>query len=168
MLIAVMGVGVGALGLRNAQGVARFEEFERQPGIQNHGIELVAGRDVAAALQEVVLGVHRLDSPLGVLADYVFEHDYVTGLANRIIRFRSDHQRESLKIGGDVHLAAVVIAHQDFSQVYGPALGRDGPEDVGQILVAESRGLFQIGKFHFDFDVALLAFDFGLATGLGH
>ena len=62
----------------------------------------------------------------------------------------------------------MVIAHQDFSQVHGPALGRNGPQNVGQILVAESRGLFQVGKFHFDFDIALLAFYLGFTTRLGH
>ncbi len=112
--------------------------------------------------------MHRFGSPFGVLADNVFEHDHVAGLAHRIIRFRGDDQREGLKIGGYVHLAAVVVAHQDFSQIYGPAFGRDGPQDVGQIFVAECGGPFQVAKFHFDFDVALLAFHLGLAVGLRH
>ena len=168
MLIAVTGVGLGSLGLRDAQGVAGFKKFQRQFGIQNDRIELVTGGDVAAAFQKFILGVHRLDGPLGILADHVFEHHHVAGLPHRIIRFGGDDQSEGLKIGGDIHLAAMVIAHQNFAQVHRPALGRDRPQDVGQILVAESRGLFQVAEFHFDFDVALLALHFGFTAGLGH
>lgn len=36
------------------------------------------------------------------------------------------------------------------------------------MLIAESRGLLQIAKFHLDFGVALFALHFGLAVGPGH
>ncbi len=166
MLIAVAGVRLGSFGLRDAQGIARFKEFQRQLGIQNHRIEFVAGGNVAAAFQKFILCVHRFGSSLGILADDVFEHHDVAGLSNRIVRFRGDDQSEGLKVGGDVQLAAMVVADQDFAQVHCAALGRNRPQNVSQILIAESRGLLQIAKFHFDFDVALLAFYLGLAVGL--
>ena len=168
MLIAVAGVLLGTLGLSDAQRIARFEEFQRQLGIQNHGVELVAGGNVAAALHQFVLCVHCLGGSLGVFANHVLEHDHIAGLANGVVRLRSDDQSERLKIRGDIQFAAMVVADQHFAEVHGAAFGRDCPEDVGQILVAESRGLLQIAKFRFDFDVALLAFTLAwpLAAGI--
>ena len=167
MLIAVAGVLLGSFGLRDAQGVARFKELQRQLGVQNHGVEFVAGGNIAAAFHEFILRVHCFGGSLGVLANHVFKHHDIAGLPHRIIRFRGDDQSESLKVGGDVELAAMVVAHQYFAQVHGAAFGRNRPQDVGQIFIAERRGLLQIAEFHFDFDVALLAFYFGLAVGWG-
>ena len=59
VLIAVAGVLLGSFGLSDAQRIARFKEFQRQLGIQNHGIELVAGGNVAAALHQFVFRVQR-------------------------------------------------------------------------------------------------------------
>ena len=112
--------------------------------------------------------MHRLGGSLGVLANNVFEHHNVAGLSHRIIRFRGHDQSECLQISSDIDLAALVVAHQDLAEIDGPAFRRDCPENVGQILIAERSRPFQIGKFHFDFDVAFLALHFGLAARLGH
>src|SRR6185369_1747194 len=112
--------------------------------------------------------MHRLSRALGVLANYVFEHDDIAGLTNGIIRLCGDDQSEGLQVGGDVQLTAAVIAYQYFAKVYRPSLGRDCPQDIGQVLVAESRRLLQIPKLDFDFDVALLALHFGLAVRSRH
>src|SRR6202040_2490337 len=109
VLVGVVGVGLGSLGLCDAQGIARFKEFQWQPGVQNYGIEFVASGDIAAAFQKFILRVHRLGGSLGILADDVLDHDHVTWLSNRIVRFCRDHQSEGLKICRDVHLAAMVI-----------------------------------------------------------
>jgi len=52
----------------------------------------------------------------------------------------------------------MVAPDQDFTEVNGAALRRNRPQDVGQILIAEGRGLLQIAEFDLDFDVALFAF----------
>ena len=77
--------------------------------MQDHRIEFVAGGNVAAAFEKVILCIHHLGSSLGVVANDVFEHYHVTGLAHRIIRFRGNDQSEGLEVGSDVELAAVAI-----------------------------------------------------------
>ena len=42
------------------------------------------------------------------------------------------------------------------------------PHYVGQVLIAKGRRLLEFIEFHFDFDVALLAFHLSFATGFGH
>ena len=123
VLIAVAGVLLGSLGLRDTQCIASFEEFQRQLGIQNHRVEPVAGRNVAAAFEKVMLGIECFGSSLGISANYVFKHYDVARLAHGIVRFRRDDQSECLEVRGDVQLAAVVIAHQYFAQIHCPALG---------------------------------------------
>ena len=75
------------------------------------GIELVAGGNVATALHQFVLRIHRFGRSLGVLANHILKHHHIAGLAHRIIRFRRNDQSERLKIRGHVELAAMVVAH---------------------------------------------------------
>jgi len=83
-------------------------------------------------------------------------------------RVVGDDQRKGLKVSGDVDLTAVVIATQNFAEVDGPALWRDCPKNVSEILTTERRGLLQIAKFNFDFCVTFLAFHFCLAIRCRH
>ena len=103
--------GVGLRGLRDAKGIARFEEFQWQPGIQNHGVELVAGGNVAATLHEFVLRIYRLGSSPGVIPNHVLKHHDVAGLPHGIIRFCGNNQSEGLKVGGHAQFAAMVFAN---------------------------------------------------------
>ncbi len=114
------------------------------------GIKLVAGGNVAAALHQFILRIHRLAGSLGVFANHVLKHDHIAGLPHRIIRLRGNDQSESLKVGGHVQFAAMVVADQHFAQVHGPAFGRNRPQHVGQILVAESRRLLQVAEIRVD------------------
>src|SRR5579864_1396236 len=109
MLIAVAGVLLGSLGFSDAQCISRLKEFQRQLGIHDYRVEFVAGGNVATAFEKVVLCIHHLGSSLGVLANEIFEHDHVAGLAYRIIRLRGNDQSESLEVGSNVKLAAVAI-----------------------------------------------------------
>ena len=115
MLVAIDRVRLRTLGLGDTQGIAGLEKFQRQLRIQNHRIKLVACGNVAAAFQELVLGVQCFDGSLGIVADDVLEHDDVAGLADCKIRFRGDHQRKRLKIRGDINLAAMVVADQNLA-----------------------------------------------------
>jgi len=98
------------LGLRDAQGIPRLEEFQWQSGIQYDGIKFVAGGNVATALHQFVLGIDRFGGPLGGVAHHVLKHNYVARLAHGIIRFGGDNQSESLKVGGDAKFTAMVVA----------------------------------------------------------
>ena len=40
--------------------------------------------------------------------------------------------------------AAMVVAEQHFTQVYGAAFGRNRPQDICQIFIAEGRGPLQL------------------------
>ena len=110
MLIAVAGVLLGSLGLSDAQSIARFKEFQRQPGVQNHRVEFVAGGNVATALHEFVLCIYRFRGSLGAFANYILKHNRVAGLTHGIIRFCGNDQSEGLKVGGHAQLAAMVVA----------------------------------------------------------
>ena len=108
MFVAVSGVLFGAFRLRDPQRVACFKEFQWQLGIHDHRVELVAGRNVAAALHQFVLRIDGFDRAFSVLANNIFEYHHVAGLPNRIIRFCGNDQGERLQIGSDVQLAAAV------------------------------------------------------------
>src|SRR6202795_974426 len=99
MGIAGGGVLICAFGLGVAQGVARFVEFQRQLGIEDHGIELIAGRKITVAFHQFVFGIYRFGRALGVQAYDVLENDRIAGLANRVIGFGGNDQSEGLKIG---------------------------------------------------------------------
>jgi hypothetical protein len=161
MLIAIGSILLGAFGFSDAQGVTRLKEFQRQLGVQNHWVELVAGGNVPPAFHQLVLCVHRFRSSLGFLANYILENHDVAGLANRIVRLCSDNQSESLKIGGHVQLAAMIAAQQNFTQVYGPAFRRNRPQDVCQIFIAERRRFLQVAEFRFDRNGSALTVDLG-------
>src|SRR6202158_6264836 len=163
LFVAWGGISFGAGRLRYAQGIARFKEFERQFGVQNYRVELITSGDVAAAIYQFVFGIHGLASADGIRANGVLEDHDVAGTTHGIIRFRGYDHRESLKVRGHVQLAAVVIAHQNFADVDWAAFGRNRPQDIGEVLVAKTRGLVQSRKFDFDCQCPALAFDFGHA-----
>src|ERR1700677_3595183 len=110
MLIAVAGVLLGSFRLRDAQGIPRLEEFERQSGIQYYRVELVAGGNVAATLHQFVLSVDCLGGPFGGVANHILEDDHVARLTDGIIRFRGNDQSESLQVSGYAQFAAMVVA----------------------------------------------------------
>jgi hypothetical protein len=56
-----------------------------------------------------------------------------------------------------LQLAAMVAADQHFAQVHGAAFGRNRPQNVSQILVAEGRRPLQVAEFRFDLDGSALA-----------
>ena len=101
--------------------------------------------------------------PIGVRAHHVFHHDQVAGLRDRIVRLGGDHQPEHLQFGGYVQLALGSV-QEDLAQVGRAAFRRDGPQHISEVFGAVLRGRLQVIEFHFDFDVALLALDFGLAA----
>jgi len=79
-----------ASGLRDADGIARFKEFHGQIGIQDNGIKFVSRRDIAATIDEFVLGFDGFGSAAGVGANRILEDDYVAGTANGVIGLRGD------------------------------------------------------------------------------
>jgi len=62
----------------------------------------------------------------------------------------------------------VVSADQHFAQIYGAAFGRNRPQYVGQIFVAECRRLLQIAKLRFDRNGSALTVDLGYAIRRRH
>jgi len=55
-----------------------------------------------------------------------------------------------------------------FADIVRPTVGREGPQDVGKIFVAETRRLYQTVEADVDFGAALLRFDDRLTLGFGH
>ena len=96
--------------------IARFQKLQRQLGIQNHRVEFVSGRDIAAALHEFILRMDCFGCSLGIGTNNILEHDDIAGLANGKIGLRSDDQRERLKIRGGGQFAAIIAADQEFLQ----------------------------------------------------
>ena len=165
VLIAFAGVFLGSLGFGDAHRIPRFKKLQWQLGIQNHRVEFVSGRDIAAALHELIFCVHCFGCALGVGANNILKHDNIAGLANGKIGLRGDDQCECLEIGGGSQLAAIVAADQHFSKVHCVAIRRDRPHHVGQIFGAKGRGALQVPKVRFDFHGAALAAHFGFSVG---
>ena len=164
MLVTIAGVGLGSLGLRDAQSIARFEELQWQLGIQNHGIEVVARGDVGASLHEFVLGAYFLSRSLGVFTDDVFEHDHIARLPDCVVWLCSNDQSERLKVGGDVKLAAAITAHQYLAQIHRPPLGRNRPKNIRKVLVTEGLRTLQVAKLRPDLKRSALTFNFGFTV----
>src|SRR4029077_7819335 len=124
LFVAGGSVAFGAGGFRDSQGIAGLKEFERQFGVQDDGIEFVAGGNVAAAIDEFKLGIHDFGSADSIRANGVLENYEVARAADGVVRLRSYDHRESLEVSGHVELAAVIVANQDFADVDGAAFGR--------------------------------------------
>src|ERR1035441_8249733 len=86
MLVARAGIGLSTLGLSDPERIPRLVELQRQAGVQNHGVELVSGGNVAATLQELVLRIHFLACSLCICAYDVLKDDDVAGLPNSVVR----------------------------------------------------------------------------------
>jgi len=74
MLIAAVRVLLRTFGLSDADRIPRFEEFQRQVRVQDHGIELVAGGNIPTPFHEFIFGIHGFGRTLGVVAYYVLKH----------------------------------------------------------------------------------------------
>ena len=127
LFIAGGRVALGSGRLGDSHGIARFKEFKRQFGIQHNRVKVIAGGNVAAAVDEFILGIHGFAGSDRVGPNHIFGDHNVAGTAHRIIRFRGHDQRKSLQVCRDVQLAAMVIAHQYFAQVYGAGLRGKSP-----------------------------------------
>src|ERR1019366_10725343 len=87
---------------------------------------------------------------------------------NGVVRLRRNDERECLKIRGHVEAAGTVAAEQDFTQVYGAAFGRNRPQNIRQILIAERRRLLQVTEFRFDCNGPAFTVDLGDTIRRGH
>ena len=97
----------------------------------------------------------------------VFQHHHIARLRHRKIRFgRHDHP-ERLHIRVSLHGGSAVFQHH-FPQVLCASLRRNGPKNVGQILQAELRGIFQACESCLDFHAIFFALDLGLAGSALH
>ena len=123
VLVARVGISLRSLRLSDAQSIPRFVEFQRQIGVQHHGVELVASGKVTPTFHEFVLRIYILTGPLGVRTDHIFKNDDVAGLPNGIVRFRGDDKSEGLQVGSCSQLASVVFANQHFSKIHWTPLG---------------------------------------------
>ena len=90
--------------------IARFEEFERQFRVQDDWVEVIAGGNIAASIDEFILGVHGLAGSDCVWPNRIFSDHDVAGTTHRIIRFSGYDQRKGLKVRCDVQLAAMIVA----------------------------------------------------------
>ena len=157
LFIAGGRVVLGSSRLGDTHGIACFEEFEREFGIEYNRVEVIAGGDVAAPIDEFILRIHGFAGSDRVGPNHIFCDHNVAGAAHRIVRFRGHDKRKGLQVCRDVQLAAMVIAHQHFAHVYGPAFGGNRPHDVGEILGAKRGGFIEALEFNFDFHGATLA-----------
>lgn len=127
-----------------------------------------AGSRILAALQQFVFGID--DFPLAerIRAEFVLHHDHVAWLRHGVVGLGRHNQPEHLQFRRDADLALGSV-EQNLSQVLRPALGCDGPEDIGKILGAQCVGGRKILKIGVDFDASLFAIHLCLAGRLwGH
>src|SRR6266852_4344144 len=163
------GVFVGERDVRDANGVARFKEFERglavdaKDGVFDFGV----GRGVDAAAKKLVAGVDVFDFAERGGTEYVFEHDGVTGLSDGKVRFGGDDHAEGLHVGDGFDFAGAILQH-NFAEIYGSASRGDGPENVGEIFEAELGGFIEAEEFRINLGAAPLVLDSGFAAGLLH
>lgn len=68
------------------------------------------------------------------LANNVFRNHFVAEVRDCIVGLGGHDQAECLQVGRHIDLVLAVIARQNFTQVHGAALGRDGPQHVRQVL----------------------------------
>src|SRR6266478_3914733 len=101
------GVFVGERDVRDANGVARFKEFERglavdaKDGVFDFGV----GRGVDAAAEKLVAGVDVFDFAERGGTKNVFEHHGIAGLSDGKVRFGGDDHAEGLHVGDGFHFA---------------------------------------------------------------
>ncbi len=55
----------------------------------------------------------------------------------------------------------MVAAEQDFTQIYGAPFGRNRPQNICQVLIAERRRLLQVAEFRFDRNGPAFTVDLG-------
>jgi hypothetical protein len=151
--------------VRNANCVARFEEFERSLGVdaEDRVLNVRVGRGIGAARNEFVARVNVLGC--GSADGGALHHDHVAGLRHGEVGLGGDNHSERLKVreGFDVRIAVVI--ERQFAEVDGASFGRDGPENVGQELESELGSVFESGELGFNCKVGLFAFDLGFARG---
>ncbi len=162
----VRGVFVGLGRLGDHDGVAGLIELKGHLGIERKA-HRVGHLGVFAALEQFKLGIDGFKAAEGILSQFVFGHDEIAGHGDGEVRLSGNNQAEGLEFGGDRELAAAVV-ELDFAEILRAALGGNGPEDIGEIFVAEAGGVGHAANFEFDFDTAGLAFHLDLAFGLGH
>ena len=97
-----------------------------------------------------------------VLLDDVLQDDDVAGLGDGEVGLGGDDHAEGLQCGGDADIV-LGAGGKNFAEVLGAAVGRDGPQDVGEVLLAEAVGGGEAGELCFDGDAAALTGDLGFA-----
>src|SRR5262249_49180118 len=108
-----------------------------------------------------------LDHSFGVGPYEVFRYNNVAGLRYPEVRLGCDDQSKRLQVRCHVQNAAFVSVEKDFTEIHWPSLRRNRPQNVGQILGAKPRSRLEVFEFGFDFDIALLTFDFRFAMRCG-
>ncbi len=154
--------------MRDADGVARFEQFQRSLAVdaEDGVLNVRVGRGVGAASDEFVLGFDVLGG--GAADRRAFGDDHVAGLAHGEVRLGGNDHAEALQVGEGLDLRVAVMIKREFAKVDRASLGRNGPENVGQIFEAELGGIFEAFEPGFDLEIGLLAFDLRFAGGALH
>ena len=71
----------------------------------------------STAADQFILRIHSLGCAVRICTNCILEYNNVARPPHGIIRFRGHDHGERLKIRGYVELAAVIIAHQNFTKV---------------------------------------------------
>ncbi len=170
---------VRANGLRNLHGVLRLINlqqrfipvirqlpgfFVRRPG----GHRVLHSHGVLPTRQQIVFRGHHFTLADGLRQDDILKHHHVTRCRHRIIRLGRHHQPERLQVGSHFDLRFVRRTHHQLAKILRTAFGSDGPEDIGEILIAEARRRIQVIEPGIDNGAAPLAIYSRVAFSLRH
>ena len=118
---------------------------------------------VGAARQQEVIGGYGLQNASGlVLADDILQDNHVAGFGDGEVRFGGDDHAEGLEGGSDTDIVLGACG-EHFAEILRAPVGRDCPQDVGEVFVAEAVCRGQPLEVRFNGDAAALAGDFGFA-----
>jgi hypothetical protein len=121
---------------------------------------------VSSARQQVEVHIHGVDDARClVFVDRILQHHQIARRGHGEVGLGGNDQRKLLQIGGHFHFGLGAAGHH-LTQVHRPALGRDGPQYVGQVFRAEAVGRHQALKFGIDEGLPLAGY-VRLALSLG-
>jgi hypothetical protein len=106
-----------------------------------------------------------------IFVDRILHHYQIARSRHGEVRLSGDDQRKLLQIGGDAHLRLGPAGHH-LTKVNRPALGRDGPQHIGQVFDAEAVRGHETLEFSIDVSLSLagdirLSFSLGQETSAG-
>jgi hypothetical protein len=163
---------VGSIDLRAfrrgyGDGVPDFLNFERHfaSGTQVAFFDLRPVVVVAAAFERMIIRGGLLDGPLRAVGANILKDDGVARLHDSVVGLSGDDKAEGLQGSGGVEFAFIAIENE-FTNVMGSALWRDGPHHVGEALGAGMRGGVELFEASVDNRAALFTDGFGLASGV--